>query len=309
MLISPSLNHILSSFLGLCRTMAFGAKLTLIGMLSRILQRRTPSIWWDLPIPNRGYTGDLSVSALAGPGRPGGRLLLCYCLNIFQFPSFKTGGDNNNSHSYYEGQVPDNCFGNISNCGEIPFRGNPTPAPEWAAGYWAPVLSVTGWTPEPQECLTESILHVCCGQLGCSGSLYPVLNDPTQEGGSWGIYLQLPSCVGWELLLGVHHDPGAPEGASRPLWTEKDLRRGAQGCVGTSRQAAGDIQGGVKGSGRAGTIHHATGKGERPGEAGQRGHGAYQQTRWGETCRVAPGDWETLQRQTCVSELWPVGSS
>lgn len=98
--------------------------------------------------------------------------------------------------NYCEGQVPDNCFGNSSNCGEIPFRGNPTPAPEWAAGYWAPVLSVTGWTPEPKECLTESILHVCCRQLGCSGSLYPALNDPTQEGGSWGIYRQLPSCVG-----------------------------------------------------------------------------------------------------------------
>lgn len=64
----------------------------------------------------------------------------------------------------------------------------------------------------------------------------------------------------------MHHDPGAPEGASRPLWTERDLRRGAQGCVGTSRQATGDIQGGVRGSGRAGTLHDATGKGEGQGK-------------------------------------------
>lgn len=47
-----------------------------------------------------------------------------------------------------------------------------------------------------------------------------------------------------------------------------------KGPVRTSRQAAGDIQGGVRGSGKAGTVHDATGKGERPGEAGQRGHGA-----------------------------------
>ena len=76
----------------------------------------------------------------------------------------------------------------------------------------------------------------------------------------------------------MHHDPGAPEGVSGPLWPERDLRRGAQGCVGTSRQAAGDIQGGLRDSGRAGTVRDATGTGERPGEAGQRGHGAYLQT-------------------------------
>lgn len=108
---SPSLNHILSSFLGFRRTMAFGAKLTLIGMLSRILQRRTPSIWWDLPIPEQRLI-QVTFPSLPWQGQ-GGQVEGYPCVSALMsssFPLSKREVVIITHDNYCEGQVPDNCL-------------------------------------------------------------------------------------------------------------------------------------------------------------------------------------------------------